>query len=353
MILSHRRLNRTLLHRQHLLSRTSLPAVDLIAHLVGLQAQDPLPPFLGLHARTSAVDPYAVSALLSCGELVRLSTLRSTIHLHTAADAGLLRAWTQPVHDYYTRTVKVIAPAAPLERFAEAVEDVLSLGALPQPALGGGLVEHFPDVPPKALGLRARNELPLVQLPPRGLWKGSGGVVYDLLPRWTGVTPVPSSPSVVVDLAPEIVHRYLRAFGPATAADITTWSGLTRLGPVVKRIPGLVTHRDETGKTLYDVADGELADETSPAPVRLLGTYDNLWLAHSARSRVTLGNARATWASVTRERAGVLLVDGYVTGFWKPDDGRVKIVRLLRDLTPAESDDLAEETTRVEAFLAL
>lgn len=353
MILSHKRLNRTLLLRQHLLVRASLSPAELVTHLVGLQAQDPLPPFLGLHARLASADPYAVSTLLSSGELVRLSTLRSTIHLHTAADAALLRAWTQPVHDYYTRTIKAIAPAAALPGFAEAVEDVLSLGALPQQALEAGLLEHFPDVPAKALALRARNELPLVQLPPRGLWKGAGGVVYDLLPRWTGVPPVPSSPAVVVDLAPEIVHRYLRAFGPATAADVTAWSGLTRLGPVLKHIDGLVTHRDETGKTLYDVADGELAEESAPAPVRLLGTYDNLWLSHSARSRVTAGNARATWASVSRERAGIVLVDGYVTGFWKPDDGRVKLVRMLRDLTPDEHDDLAEESRRVEDFLAL
>ena len=38
---------------------------------------------------------------------------------------------------------------------------------------------------------------------------------------------------------------------------------------------------------MYDVPGGEIADEDAPAPVRLLGTYDNVWLSHAGRDRVT------------------------------------------------------------------
>jgi hypothetical protein len=321
----------------------------MIEHVVGLQAQESLPPFLALAARLESFDPYALSAQLESSALVRLSSLRSTIHMHTAADAALIRAWTQPVHDYYTQRVEVVRPAAQVEGFAEAVEDVLALGALPNAALEAGLVEHFPDIPAKALGLRARNELPLVQLPPRGLWKGSGGLVYDLLPRWTGVPPVVAD-DVVPALAPQIVRRYLLAFGPATAADITTWSSLTRLGPVMKRIEGLVTYRDEAGKTLYDVPDAPLATGEEYAPLRLLGVYDNLWLSHASRERVTPKGARTEWG-VARS-ASVIIAGGHLVGLWKPVEGKVEVRKLFRDLTPDERDELAEETVRVESLLA-
>jgi hypothetical protein len=349
VILTERQLNRTLLLRQHLLSRASLTPAEMIEHLVGLQAQESLPPFFALAARLESFDPYALSAQLESSALVRLSSLRSTIHMHTAADAALIRAWTQPVHDFYTQRVEIVRPAAQLEGFVEAAEDVLALGALPNAALEAGLVEHFPDVSAKALGLRARNELPLVQLPPRGLWKGSGGLVYDLLPRWTGVPPV-TVDDVVPTLAPEIVRRYLLAFGPATAADITTWSSLTRLGPVVKRIEGLVTYRDEAGKTLYDVPDAPLATGEEHAPVRLLGRFDNVWLSHANRERITAKGTRKEWG--IGGGGAVIIAGGHLIGLWKPVDGKVEVVKLLRDLTPDERDELTEETVRVESLLA-
>ncbi|MEU0313437.1 winged helix DNA-binding domain-containing protein [Nocardioides sp. NPDC006273] len=349
MILTERQLNRTLLLRQHLLSRASITPAEMIEHVVGLQAQESLPPFLALAARLESFDPYALSAQLESSALVRLSSLRSTIHMHTAADAALIRAWTQPVHDFYTQRVEIVRPAVQVEGFVEAVEDVLALGALPNAALEAGLVEHFPDIPAKALGLRARNELPLVQLPPRGLWKGSGGLVYDLLPRWTGVSPVVAD-DVVPDLAPQIVRRYLLAYGPASAADITTWSSLTRLGPVVKRIDGLVTYRDEAGKTLYDVPDAPLATGEEHAPVRLLGRFDNLWLSHANRERITAKETRKEWG--IGGGGAVMIAGGHLVGLWKPVDGKVEVVKLLRDLTPDERDELAEETVRVESLLA-
>ena len=181
----------------------------------------------------------------------------------------------------------------------------------------------------------------LVQTPPRGTWQGSGGVVYAPLEEWV------DAPLREPDV-PGIVRRYLRAFGPASAADVTAWSGVTRLGPVLKDMPDLVRHEDEAGKVLYDIVDGEIADADVPAPVRLFGTYDNLWLSHAGRDRVTAPEKRKQWMGPNGGVGMVVLVDGMLEGLWKPGGE----VQLFRKLTKLERAELDEELARVEELLA-
>jgi hypothetical protein len=344
--LSRRWLNRTLLQRQHLLERVSMSAADMTRHLVGLQAQENHPPYFSLHARLTDFDPYDVSRRLDDRSLVRLLTMRGTIHLLTPEDALTLRQWVQPRMEQEMRTSQNTRPALGVDRaeFDRAVSRVLTDGPLPQRNLSAALAEHFPDVPQAALGQLARVALPLAQLPPRGKWKESGGVVYHFVDRWL------DRPLLEPDRE-EIVRRYLRAFGPATAADVTAWSGVTRLGPVLTAMDDLVRHEDENGKVLYDVADGVIADEDVPAPPRLLGCYDNVWLSHSGRDRVTDPEARKQWMGVNGGSANAFFVDGMLEGLWRVEDGRPTVVEVNRKLTKAEQTGLDEEIARVEALL--
>jgi hypothetical protein len=345
--LTRRRLNRTLLDRQHLLARVEVGVPEMVEHLVGLQAQENLPPYLSLAARLASFDPEDVSRALEDRSLVRLLTMRGTIHLLTADDALTLRQWTRPAQDRERKASQNTKPALHLdtEAFNEAVSRVLAEGPLPVKALGEKLAATFPDVPANALAHLARVDQPLAQLPPRGAWKRSGGVVYQYVDRWVGRPLLAPDP-------PTIVRRYLRAFGPGSAADVTAWSGVTGMAGVLKAMDDLVVHEDQDGRRLYDVADDTLADEEVPAPVRLLGTYDNVWLSHAARDRVTEPEKRKRWMGINGGVASVLLVDGMLEGLWRPVDGRVDVVELLRRLTRSERVGLDEEIARVEALLA-
>ena len=346
MELSARDVNRTLLHRQHLLERTDVAVPGLVERLVGLQAQENLPPYLSLGARLEDLDPYAVTAGLEDRSLVRLVTLRGTIHLLTADDALMLREFTRPAQERERKVSQTVRPALHLdsEDFNAAVSTVLEGGPLPMKDLGLALAAYFPDVPPNALAHLARVNQPLAQVPPRGGWKASGGVVLQYVDRWVG------RPMAEPDVE-SIVRRYLAAFGPASAADVTAWSGVTGLAPVLKGMD-LERHTDERGKVLYDVPGGEVVTGDAPAPVRLLGAYDNVWLSHAARDRVTDPEKRKRWMGLNGGVASTLFVDGMLEGLWRLEDGRPVVVDLFRELTKSERSQLDDEIARVESLFA-
>jgi hypothetical protein len=348
-VLGLRDLNRTLLARQHLLERTSMTAIRMVEHLLGLQAQDNLPPYLALAARIDGFQPAELSAALEARGVVRLVTMRGTIHVLTPDDALALRPWVQPSLDQVSRSNQQNKPArgVPLPDVVAATRKVLSAEPLPVKQLGERLAEIFPGVPGSALAHLAREHVPLVQLPPRGLWRRSGGVVYRTVEDHLG------RPLTEVDVR-ELVRRYLRAFGPATPADMTAWSRVTRLTPVFEEM----ADRDELevvdcadGRKRYDVPGAPRADGDEPAPVRLLGTYDNVFLSHADRSHIVPEAARTRWMGLNGGLAHTVFVDGFMAGLWRNQDGKVE-PELFVKLTRAQRTELDEEVARTEALLA-
>ncbi|HSV41376.1 MAG TPA: crosslink repair DNA glycosylase YcaQ family protein, partial [Nocardioidaceae bacterium] len=223
--------------------------------------------------------------------------------------------------------------------------ETLADGPLPVKQLGEILAEVYPDRSPSDCGNLAKSLTPLVQLPPRGLWRQAGGQVYSPVENWLGRELREPDPA-------ELVRRYLCAFGPATPADVTAWSGTTGMRDVFKALGDeLVVHKDERGKDVWDLAGLPLATGDEPAPVRLLGKYDNVWLSHAARDRVTTPDNRKQWMGLNGGVGSTVFVDGWLEGMWWQTDGGSLDVRLYRELTRAEQSELDNELAAVSAFL--
>jgi hypothetical protein len=346
-VLTPRVLNRTLLERQHLLARTRATPTEMVEHLIGLQAQDTQPPYVGLWSRLATFDPTQLSGLLESRAMSRILLMRGTIHLVTAADCLGLRPVLQGMLERQIRGTEFFGHCAdiPREDLESAAEKVLGPEPLPVRELGAALAQRFPGHQPGHLANTVRVMLPLVQAPPRGVWKLSGGPAYVRAEEWHG------APLSAIDLS-ELVRRYLRAFGPATPADIATWSGLTGLRPVLDDVAGeLRTYTDEAGRTLLDLEGLPIAEADVPAPVRLLGKYDNPWLSHADRTRVAEPAKRRRWMGRNGGVGNTVFVDGMLEGLWRQVGDHVE-VELFRTLTRVEQAGLDAEVAALEELLA-
>jgi hypothetical protein len=346
-VLTKRILNRTLLKRQHLLERTSMPALGMVEHLVGLQAQDPLPPYVALWARLDGFEPDDLTELLVSRRASRILLMRGTIHLVSAADCLGIRPLLQDTLDRLMRGTQFVwhCEDIPPDELTAAAGEVLGPGPVNVKTLGAALAERFPGHEPGHLANTVRLRLPLVQAPPRGVWKQGGGPSYVHATDWHGRPPEPYE-------VEELVRRYLRAFGPATAADLTTWSGMVGVRAVLDGMRDeLVEHRDESGRPLLDLPGLPIADPDDPAPVRLLGKYDNLWLSHADRTRMAEPEKRQRWMGRNGGTGNTVFVDGMLEGMWRQVDRHVE-VDLWRKPTRAERAELDTEVARLEDFLS-
>jgi hypothetical protein len=321
-ILSTRALNRALLERQLLLRRAKMPAAQAIERLVGMQSQVPTDPYVGLWSRLEGFEAGELARLLENRHAVRATAmLRTTIHLLTARDCIWMRPLVQPVAERAFRHSPFSKALAGLDAHEVAAAGRALLVERPRTIgeVGRELQERWTERDANALAYAVRYLVPLVQLPPRGIWGKGGRPILAPVETWLDA-PFEVDPSL-----DDLGLRYLAAFGPATASDVQTWSWLTGMREVLDRLrPQLRTFRDERGRELFDVEDGPLPDPDTPAPVRFLPEFDNIFLSHDDRSRIVDRN----WLDQVLMH-GFILVDGFLRGVWKLDRKRERTTLVI------------------------
>lgn len=279
--------------------------------------------------------------------------MRATIHLVSAEDYLTLRPLMQPVLDAELRRHREFAPALEgldLEPVLEYVRALVAEEPRTGTQLRSAIAERFPQHHAAALAYACRNLLAFVQVPPRGVWGRTLQVTSTTAEAWLG-RPLAAAPTI-----DDVVLRYLAGFGPATVADIASWSRLTAMRAVVERIaPRLRVCRDERGRELYDLPGAPRPDPDTPAPVRFLPEYDNALLSHADRARFFSPEHRGRLGFAARPIKGTVLVDGVGRGTWRierSDDVATLVVDHAGALSGGDAGDVEAEGRRMLRFLA-
>jgi Winged helix DNA-binding domain len=330
--------------RQGLAARSAADAAGVAAAAVGLQAQDVGAARLGVRARSAAVDEAAViNAIQHDRTVVRTWLMRSTVHLVAAEDLRWMAELYGPVmernHRSRWRNLGITEPM--IDTALAHARELLDGRALTRHELAAELaargLELGPDgqVPTHVLAaLTARG------LTCRGADRGRDAT-FVLLDDWVAPAPAPADPLA------ELARRYFRAFGPATAADFTTWSGLPS-GAALAAI------RDELTEVEFDRRRGWTLGSVEPAPAfRLLPMFDNYLLGYRDRTAM-LAPARHPQVYVGGIIKATVVCDGRVIGIWRLERSARKAAVRVTPFEPfarRHHQELDRERADLERYL--
>lgn len=346
--LTTRQLNRALLARQMLLAREPGTAVEAVERLAGMQAQVARPPFVGLWTRLQGFRREDLLTALHQKQIVRVTAMRATLHLMTAADYVSLRGSLQPA---LSRGMQSILKDRAKDFDFAALETEARAFFRGAPATFDALRTHLkakdPQADERAMAYAIRTHLPLVQVPTDTTWGFPAAADFAMADEWLG-TEVSTRPAP----AHELVRRYLAAFGPATPGDAQSWSALSGLREVFESLrPELVTFRDQRKRELFDLPDAPRPEEDTPAPVRFLPDFDNLVLAHDDRTRVIADEHRPRVVTKNLLVRATFLVDGFVAGTWKTERKKKTASLIIEPFAPLLKKTVKELEQEGDALL--
>jgi hypothetical protein len=341
-VLTQRELNRATLARQLLLQRKRLTAQAVIEQLGGMQAQWPPAPYVGIWSRTTTFKREKLEEAVLAGDVVKASMMRNTLHLVTRRDYPVF--WTA-LHDIPSwpdeTAIADGVRIAPLIRAMALAEPLRT-----QEALAYLEREHgFGETHRNRVWHVARTRSHVMHAPQTALWSSRPQGLFAALDE-------PEAVEKLVAIA-QIVKRYLAAFGPASRADIATWSGMrvVDFAPALDALEPLRRFRDERGRELLDLPRAPLPSADVPAPVRMLPKWDNLLLSHDDRTRVLPEEYRKRIVAKNGDVAQSFLVDGIVAGEWTTDKQGKVTLEPYAPLPRVARRAVEDEAARLEAWL--
>lgn len=369
-----------ILNKNNLTARRPSTLPQLVEDIAGLPAASPTTPYLAARARLAAFAPELLrTALSQTGGLIKSPLMRTvpyiikseqypTFHAATARQRNKdfnaeFRLWgiehNEPI-ETLAETILAVLGDTPLS--AEAVMARLPIGAvqkLSQTSRGGRVTETT-NV---ALALR---------------WLAANGQLYaaNALPDWRSESPVYAPlrygyPDLDLATAPGeaeaqkvVVRHYLAAFGPATEADISFWTGFGKSETaratgalsgettltMVQGIPGMLL-------ALKDQADALKSVEPPAEPVvNVLPANDPLVTAHRASRARYFGDPSLQRRVFSGSGAAkpTILVNGQVVGLWawqRNDEAESLTWQLLTEVDPAVVPLIEAEVEQMAGFV--
>ena len=207
------------------------------------------------------------------------------------------------------------------------------------------LAARWPDADADSITYAVAYLVPLVQVPPRGLWSRSGRATLTTADSWLGRRVRHSAKP------DDAVRRYLAAFGPASMKDIATWSGLTGVREIVERLcAACARSATRTASNSSTCRTHRSPSPTRPRPCASSPEYDNVFLSHADRSRIVDPADRPRFGSWDGRFFRMVLVGGFIRAIWRPEDGDV-VVRPVRRLSKKDTAAVQAEGRRLAAFL--
>lgn len=325
-----RALNRALLARQGLLEKLEVPLVEAVESIGALQAQSwaALPVALWSRVRDfQAADLYRA---LERRELVAGTLLRGTLHLVSAREHP---QYAQVVEgsgaNHWLRTSK--EPFAHREALRAELRTYMESRPCSADEIPAFLEEWIARNPgafdEKEIALQRdhkwrpiRTTSDFVRVPADGAWGERVPAAFLAAP--------PSSSEAPEKALDTVIHRHLRAFGPAGADDVADWIGW-KTPPVrvaLERLaPGLARFTDEAGRALYDLPGAPRPAPETPAPVRFLPEFDSVQLAYAAKRRQRIlpdAHREKVYVRANLRILPTFLVDGLMAGTWSIEERR-------------------------------
>ena len=317
-LLTQRRLQRAVLARQHLLQRAPASAgvVAVVSDVCGLQTQYAPTAYVGLWSRLAGFRRDDLTTALEQRSVVQATLVRNTIHIVAATDYWAHRIAVRDVMQRWFLGLTGTPTERTMRAAANRVRKALA---------GGGEVtrKELDRLASTAGGSYVGMWVDLVRVPPSGTWTRRRADRYALAEEWIGAAPGIS----VDDARDHLVRCYLTGFGPASLGEIASFCAMN-VGDVRGAAERVATRRfqAEDGTVLLDLDGLPVPDVEAAAPVRFLGTWEAILLAHARRALVIREEDRSRiFGTRIPQSLPTFLVDGQVAGTWKYVDGRVEI----------------------------
>jgi hypothetical protein len=342
-VLTQQALNRAVLARQSLLRRATLTVPRALERIAGIQDQYAPSGYIALWTRLEGFERRDLTRALERQTVVQATLLRATIHLVSRRDFWpFAMAIDEPLRAWWFRSTRRDVDRQRLRAIDRRARALLASG----PMRRKEIVDALGLTPEDWAGVGLWT--PMLRVPPSGTWEQRRADLFAVAEDRIG--PPAIDPEAARKL---LVRRYLAAFGPASRADIATFTGIPRalLEPV---LASMTTRAflDEHGAELLDIRGAPLPDPSTPAPVRFLPTFDATLFVHARRTGIVPEDIRPLiFNTKTPQSVGTVLVDGRVAATWRPDGDAIRVEPLV-PIPRRWQRGVADEADALAAFCA-